>query len=131
MRLKTAWILIGLLALLIAGCREQAAPAKDTLNIAVYLPEAEPTVGETQLEVIVSNTQNNASVDGATVSVRGDMTHPGMIPVIAETNESSEGSYLVPFEWTMGGEWIVTVTVTLPDGTTANQEFEYVVKTGG
>jgi hypothetical protein len=35
--------------------------------------------------------------------------------------------YPVPITWTMGGDYLLTVTVVLPDGTTAEQVFEWRV----
>jgi len=32
--------------------------------------------------------------------------------------------YAIPFEWTMGGDWVVTVDVTLADGRTASRQFD-------
>jgi hypothetical protein len=51
-----------------------------------------------------------------------------MKPVLAEVGDGEGGKYETPFEWTMGGDWIVTVTATLPDGRTAQQQFTYTVQ---
>jgi hypothetical protein len=37
----------------------------------------------------------------------------------------------MPFRWTMAGDWFVTVDVTLPDGTTASQRFDFTVAGDG
>ena len=55
-------------------------------------------------------------VDGATVSVKGDMSHAGMQPVFGDTKSSTNGVYRIPFEWTMGGDWFVLITGKLADG---------------
>jgi hypothetical protein len=44
------------------------------------------------------------------------MSHAGMTPVIVERANGEAGTYAVPFEWTMAGDWIVTISATLPDG---------------
>jgi major membrane immunogen (membrane-anchored lipoprotein) len=56
------------------------------------------------------------------------MTHAGMVPVIVETNTSTDGRYELDYRWTMGGDWFVDVTVTLPDGTFARQRFNFTIR---
>ena len=41
------------------------------------------------------------------------------------------GLYSVPFEWTMGGDWVVQVTAKLKDGGTATQQFKFTVGEAG
>jgi hypothetical protein len=67
-------------------------------------------------------------IDGARLNIKGDMTHAGMQPVLAETKGGEQGRYETPFEWTMGGDWIVTVTAALPDGRTTARQFTYTVE---
>ena len=55
------------------------------------------------------------------------MTHAGMQPVLADATEEAPGSYRADFAWTMSGDWIVTVTATLPDGAVAEQQFDLSV----
>ena len=61
--------------------------------------------------------------------MRGDMTHAGMQPVsgVAEQGTGSNGEYRVPFYWTMGGDWIVTVNVKLVSGETYTKTFDFTV----
>ena len=67
-------------------------------------------------------------VDGAIVSVHGDMDHEGMTPIDSESNTSLNGEYQVPFTWTMGGGWIIDVTAQLPDNRgLAQGRFEFFV----
>ena len=66
-------------------------------------------------------------IEGATVDVRGDMSHAGMQPVMAVATGAG-GNYSADFEWTMAGDWIVTVTAALPDGRTATRQFDLTVQ---
>ena len=43
------------------------------------------------------------------------MSHPGMTPVIAAASERSPGEYVMPFTFTMPGDWVLLVSATLPD----------------
>lgn len=114
----------------LTGCRQQpaASPAPESaaVTIAVSVEPNPPAVGAAALIVTLTGPQGQA-VSGAQISARGDMAHPGMSPVLAEAECDSGGRCEIPFEWTMGGDWIVEITVTLPDGTTAQQQFAYTV----
>lgn len=111
-----------------AGCRQSAAPTLGTADVALSLsvePE-EPTTGPSTLVITVTDSDGRP-VNDAAVTVRGDMTHAGMQPVLAAAEAIGDGHYEADFEWTMAGDWIVTVSATLPDGRTATQEFPAAV----
>lgn len=117
-------------ALLLTSCRQQETPTTlddDALLISVEDSGAgDVTTGESTLVVTVEDSAGNPVTD-ATVSVRGDMTHAGMSPVLRESDDGANGIYEVPFEWTMGGDWIVDVVVTLPDGSEHQRSFDFTV----
>ena len=103
----------------------------EDVEIALAVEDENLSVGEATLVVTVTDEDDNPVTD-ATVEVRGDMDHAGMVPVIPEpVTENEDGVYRIPFEWTMGGDWIVIVEVTLTDDTVAAQEFEYVISGDG
>ncbi len=106
-----------------AACSRLSQEAEQhPLQIELVEPLYPPGVGKYTLHVRVFDGDDNP-INDAQVSVKGDMTHAGMVPVLAEATEGDKGLYKVPFEWTMGGDWIVTVQVTLPDGTIAEESF--------
>ncbi len=79
----------------------------------------ESSVGTATFEVFV--TQYGKPLSEAQVTVTGDMTHAGMVPIIAETAEQEAGYYLTKdFEFTMAGDWIITAEVSLPNGQRVN-----------
>lgn len=130
--MKTILTLLTALTLLLAlaACGGQSATpqAPPDLEISLDVGTEPLAVGETTL-IISLKDGSGAPVDGATVSVHADMDHEGMVPVSGETNESTDGEYHLPFEWTMGGGWIVTVTASLPDnGGQVEQTFTYFVE---
>jgi hypothetical protein len=56
-------------------------------------------------------------LEGAEVRVEGNMSHAGMVPVLATAQEEAPGIYAVSdFRFTMAGDWILTTRATLPDG---------------
>lgn len=110
-----------------AGCRESArtTPAPDLQITLDYEPRT-PVVGEATFIVTLRDAAGQI-VTNAAVSVRGDMNHAGMVPVLAEAEPPEDGVYRVPFQWTMGGDWVVTVVATLPDGTAVTRTFDFTV----
>ncbi|MDZ4764688.1 MAG: FixH family protein [Chloroflexota bacterium] len=115
----------------LAGCREslQATPTPDSASARLDL-RAEPdppTSGDGTLMVTVTDAAGQP-IDGASVSARGDMTHAGMSPTFGLAAGSTNGVYRIPFAWKMGGDWIVTVTAVLPDGTTLTGEYSFTVE---
>ena len=105
----------------------QSSPPDVMLNLAVT-PDP-PSVGLSTLTLTLKD-KTGAAIDGATVSIKGDMTHPGMTPVLATIRQSSGGVYSTPFEWTMGGDWVVSVDVKLADGRSFSELFNFSVKGG-
>ncbi len=111
------------------GCaQESAARPPADVDIAIQTEPEPLTVGETTL-IITLTDSSGSHVDGAKLQIQGNMDHAGMTPVNRETSESSNGEYRVPFEWTMGGGWVVAVTAQLPNnGGEASNTFEFFVE---
>lgn len=66
--------------------------------------------------------QSGKPVSGAHVSLEGDMTHAGMAPVFGDAHEVDPGRYQGQLTLTMGGDWVVLMHITLPDGHTVEQQ---------
>jgi hypothetical protein len=122
---RLLWFVIVLLMCLV-GCRPSEATNTSTANLSLVLDPATPTVGEATLMITLLDATGKP-IDNAQLDIRGDMTHAGMLPVIRNSDTSSDGVYRVPFEWTMSGDWFVEISATLPDNTTLKQTFEYTV----
>ena len=119
-------ILAFLILLIIAvACRQQTLSAE---NINVDIIISDSVVGETTATVTVTDTDGNPIDEPGTLSLRGDMNHAGMLPVIRESDESSSGVFTVPFEWTMGGTWMVEVTLTLESGDVITESFDFEIE---
>lgn len=118
--------LLGLLVVMLAvACSPSATPTPETTVQAAQIDLAfdpdPPVMGDASLVVMV--TRDDAPLADAPVSVRGDMNHAGMRPELGEATTDADGKATIPFEWSMGGDWIVTVSVTLPDSSEVSQEF--------
>ena len=119
------------LSLFIGGCRRSLSQNElaSDVNMALTVEPAAPVVGSATLRITLTDT-NDEPINDASLEIRGAMTHAGMEPVLASIDAGQAGVYEVPFEWTMGGDWIVTVTATLADGRVANREFDLTVSGG-
>lgn len=120
-------LLFLLLTLLTAGCaRRSQQAANSDLQIEWAAPLQPALAADTALKFRLSDAEG-APVDDATLHVKGDMTHAGMVPVLAESEGGEAGVYTVPFQWTMAGDWIITVRAELPDGAIAQRRFQRTV----
>jgi len=77
-----------------------------------------------------------APITDAMVALEGNMNHAGMAPVLTTPvrdgdDGATDGSYRVPLQFSMLGDWIVTVTATLADGSEATKYIEVTVTDGG
>lgn len=140
-------LLLCLVLILVAGCgQETAAPtsaptgeggrnvpneatleaARNEIAISFGVMPAPIEVGQSTLLIAVTN----GFIDPLPVNkitVRGDMNHAGMVPVIVESTQGQSGQFELPFEWTMAGDWVVEVTVDLADGRSHTRTFEFTV----
>lgn len=120
------FLIIFVLLIALTACNGRNSQQTDTADIRIIAAVASTQVGQTELIITVTDNAGNP-INDASVSVKGDMSHAGMTPVLAEVSSGSDGVYTMPFEWTMGGDWIVTVEVVLADGRTASQQFNYAI----
>lgn len=117
--------LLVLLLLSTACTRRSAAPGPPG-NLQIRIESESHSVGLSRLTLLVTD-ESDEPVTGANVTVRGDMSHAGMVPVLAEAVETDPGLYRTELEWTMAGDWIVTVTVGRPGHEAVEQQFDLSV----
>lgn len=113
---------------LAAACRQAEPQTASSADVSITMAvEPQPAaVGTSTLTGTVTGA-NGAAVGNVKVAARGDMSHAGMVPVTGEAETGADGSYTIPFEWTMAGDWFVDITVTLPDGQTVQERFDVSV----
>jgi len=102
--------------LVFSGCRSHEQAGDPGLLLEVGISPTPPGVGPARLIITLRDTIG-APLEGAEIRVEGNMSHAGMTPVMGTAVAEGEGLYSVPdFTFTMAGDWILTVTATLPDG---------------
>jgi len=74
-------------------------------------------VGIPLIARITLRDRSQAPVVGAKLRLEGQMSHPGMAPVVAELAERGDGQYEAQMQLTMAGDWILVVSGQLRDGT--------------
>lgn len=110
-----------------ASCSRVSQEAQQNqLQIELIEPLFPPAIGKDTLNIRLFD-ENDNPINDATIAVKADMTHAGMVPILGNTTEGDKGLYKVPFEWTMGGDWVVVVQATLPDGTVAEETFPLTI----
>ncbi len=119
-------VVLILIALLLAACQRPASSSgEDNADVQISL---QPAPEEEAMIVMLANADGTPITD-AIVALEGNMNHAGMIPVLAEevtddADGSVDGHYRLPFTFTMLGDWIITVDVTLADGSSFSRNLD-------
>ncbi len=127
-------VLVALSLLLLVSCRppDEGAATAGRLPAGVQgrVELAAPArIGPAPVTVYLLDGQEG--ITGASVTVTGDMTHAGMVPVIAEAHEVAPGEYVADdFAFNMGGDWFLMANVALADGTSFELNVPVSVSSG-
>ncbi len=100
--------------LLLAGCKKDGGSVPGVTVDCQVTPKP-PKVGPATVTVTLQG-DDGKPITGAVVKLEGNMSHAGMKPVFGEAREEKPGRYEGPLEFTMGGDWFITVSATLSDG---------------
>ena len=113
--------LLCLLCLFVAGCH---IPPDPDVRIVPEVEPQPPRVGQATITVRVIQPSSGKPITGAQVRLEGNMSHAGMAAVFAEAPEVEPGLYRTNMEFTMAGDWVLSVYVTLSDGLHVDRQFE-------
>lgn len=91
------------------------------------------SIGPSTLVVSLTE-QDGTPIDGADVRVSSQMSMGGMgdmaaVPTTGRSSTNHDGLYGILVTWSMMGQWMTTVSATLPDGRTAQDKFQVFVYT--
>jgi len=109
------------LVLLTLGCSRRASPTSLVVTDEKISPEP-AHVGP--INISFRLTDSGKPVTGAQIALEGDMSHAGMAPVFAAAREASPGQYQGQLEFEMGGDWVVLMHITLPNGRTIEKQMD-------
>lgn len=116
---KMLFLLAGLA---IFGCQSSGNTHPD-VTLGWEIEPDPPRVGMSTLHITLADTAGE-SINGAAVELEGNMSHPGMKPVMAMAEESESGRYSATIELTMAGDWFFIITSTLADDRVVKREIE-------
>ncbi len=115
--------LAGAAVVLATGCRGPAETTPDVLVEHEISPQP-PRVGPAVFNLGLTDAASSKPLSGARVRLEGNMKHAGMTPVFAEASEAEPGRYRATLQFTMAGDWVVTVHAALPDGRKLDRQFD-------
>jgi len=99
--------------LFFVGCHKPASSAPVVINSEI---SPQPVrVGPVTITLRISDFSTKP-VPGAHIQLEGDMSHPGMAPVMGEAKEIEAGRYQGVLQLNMAGDWVVLAHVILADG---------------
>lgn len=102
------------------GCQSSGDNQRD-IQISWEVEPNPPQVGAATINLALQDSTDRP-VEGAQVTLEGNMSHPGMQPVIARATEEQAGTYSAEMDITMAGDWFIIVTSTLEDSTVVEHQ---------
>jgi hypothetical protein len=108
--------------LTVCGCAKTSSAPDDLLFSCENEPAA-ARVGANTFTVTLSD-KAGARLTGAHIAIEGDMTHPGMSPVVGHAKEIAPGKYQGTLDLTMRGDWAILFHITLPSGRTVERQVQ-------
>ena len=103
------------------ACRHKSESLPD-LTLEHEISPQPPRVG--QVAITVRVTASGTPITRARITMEGNMSHAGMVPVFAEATEIDAGRYRANMDLGMAGDWLVLVHATLADGRKLERQFE-------
>jgi hypothetical protein len=104
------------------GCRKPAA-AFPAVTIQHEIAPWPARVGATTVTVRLSDAGGQA-VGGARIALEADMSHAGMRPEFGDALEIGAGRYQGRLVFTMAGDWVILMHITLPGGRKLESQME-------
>jgi hypothetical protein len=121
---RVSFLLFVAACLFFAACNQQVSSAPVAIDSEVSPQPAR--VGPVTITIKISDSAAQP-VSGAHIQLEGDMSHPGMAPVISDTKEIDAGRYRGVLQLNMAGDWVVLAHVILADG----RKFEPQINVSG
>lgn len=110
------------LSLISSGC-QRASQSRPDIIIEHEIAPQPPKAGSSTITLKLYDS-GGIPQKGAQISLEGNMSHAGMRPVFSEAREVEPGRYEAPIEFTMGGDWIILIHVTMSDGRKFERQFD-------
>ena len=109
-------------SLMMTGCRPQEK-THPGIELNWSIEPDPPTVGRATIHITLVDSTGQL-MENADVQLEGNMSHPGMKPILARATETTSGHYSSTIEFTMGGDWFFLVKSTLPDDRVVERQIQ-------
>jgi hypothetical protein len=119
---RTSYHLGFLLLLMLLGCARGMQDLPD-VGVDLSIEPDPPQIGPATVTVILTDADGQP-IQGAQMEVEGNMSHAGMVPVLASARETEAGRYEADLEFTMVGDWFMLVRADLPDGRSMERKID-------
>ena len=117
------WTCAGLLLLLaLSACGRGNRDLSD-VTVDLAIEPSPPRIGPATITVSLRDAMDQP-IRGAQMELEGNMSHAGMVPVLAQATEVEPGLYQADLEFTMGGDWFILVRADLPDGRSMERQVD-------
>jgi hypothetical protein len=110
------------IVLLAGACGERINPASSVLVQSAITP-APPHVGPASVQVTLTDPAGTP-LSGLHVSMEADMSHAGMAPIFFDSQETEKGHYKGDVNFSMPGDWVILLHITMTDGSKIEKQFE-------
>lgn len=123
---RCRWVAFFTLTVFIAGCTSSTPTSENAVEdvkVDLAIKPDPPKVGDAEAVVTLKD-KDGKPIRGATVKLEGNMNHAGMQPVFADAREIDAGQYQATLKFTMGGDWFILITGSLPDGRKLNRKID-------
>jgi YtkA-like len=108
----------------LSGCRSR--PGTDVKWVCRVLPEP-PRVGPEDVQISLLDSRNQL-IPGAQISIEANMSHPGMQPLFAHASARGDTTYRAALNFSMPGDWVLSLHATLSDGASADAQLPLTVR---
>ena len=106
----------------LTACRPRQGSAP-VVSVRGEIEPQPPVVGPATVTVHLADAEGHP-LRQARLTVEGDMSHPGMSPVFAESKEVTGGQYQANINFAMAGDWVLVLHIKLPDAQTLERQID-------
>jgi hypothetical protein len=124
--LRAAWrMLLALTCFVAVGCggRSSSTSPAPAVNIERAISPQPPRVGPATITLSLTDAKAN-TITAAHIELEADMSHPGMSPAFGDAKAVAPGRYQGQIAFTMAGDWVILLHITLADGQKLERQFD-------
>jgi succinate-acetate transporter protein len=106
----------------LTGCHKTTDPGP-ALVVQSEISPLPAKVGSASIMLTLTDSSSKP-VSGATIVLEADMSHAGMAPVFGGSTEEAPGRYRGNLAFSMAGDWVILLHMTLPNGNRVERQIE-------